>query len=505
MPLVVWYVLVVLHLILALLAQPSCVQAANVFNSLNLNPKSTLLVILDNERKLTSNENLRLFEMAGFNVKNLNTCVGKDEFNCVMRSLKDIKKHAKYQDIIFMTSAVHSQSVQWLYSETRLRHYVSAVVMFRAQYSSSFIDDPPQTDLKPPPVLVIVKGGDVASVMVTARRFSDHMRSQGVWSWFFLLPEQMSQFFRPGGHDVIIKIISWFIGASETDDLFTQYLARHARWQWPPWSHDSYYDHPKFIATYHTSDHFKEAMKVRFRDEPEDLKQWSFETFKGFDVLAYRDHNAVNRGARYLILRNLGGNYLPIDLDVYGKYEPLIVIGIDYESNLFRIHPFLYRTKMKYSWVKGKRPEISVLPLGAFLHFQKPLPKALMLDFNLLSNLSFDSIAFEHMDPLISLDGLSATLKGLLTRTKGGCIFCHKLGSLGGRMHHIVAATARPQPGYALPLRSYSQDVLHNFLYDQKRVAGLFGVTPNFVPSAQARELLEFLTNKKRDASQLGD
>ncbi|MEC9367832.1 MAG: hypothetical protein VX871_03990, partial [Pseudomonadota bacterium] len=210
--------------------------------------------------------------------------------------------------------------------------------------------------------------------------------------------------------------------------------------------------------------------------------------------LAYRDGNGKTRNARYMVTRNLSGNFFSFDLDVYAKYEPVVVVGIDYESNLFRVQPFLYFTRRQYSWKKYEPTGMSVRPLGAFLYFRKPPPKELTPKFGLIASLKLESITFTPKNPLASLEGLSPSLKSTLTSGDGGCIYCHKLGGVGGRMHHLAAIGASPQPGYALPLRSYSRDVMHNFLYDQERVARMFGVTPNFVSAAQAKELAEFLS-----------
>ncbi len=87
----------------------------------------------------------------------------------------------------------------------------------------------------------------------------------------------------------------------------------------------------------------------------------------------------------YLTFKNKKGRYFVIDLSVYAKYKPAIVVGLDHVSNLYSLTRF-YRTKKSYSWVPEDAPRHQfVESLGPFLFFEKPLPANLKLPFNLLT------------------------------------------------------------------------------------------------------------------------
>jgi hypothetical protein len=270
-------------------------------------------------------------------------------------------------------------------------------------------------------LLVFAKKEDERGVMSASRRFADHMRRSGVWSWFIILPEEKQQTSRAAGYPPVIKIIYQFIGAGKGGEPLYDLLTEHARWQQPPFNHDGFFEHAGLIKSYPIDDRFMGLMKRFFNAAPHQLKQWEFATFKGFDVLAYRDKNKATKHSRYLVLRNHFGQFYPIDLDIYGKYEPLIVTGIDHETNLFRMNSF-YRLKAKYSWISDDEPpEISVKLLGAFLHFRKPLPKDLKNRFTLRTALSFSGVGFAKENPLARLDTLSPGLQKIMTY-KNNCI-----------------------------------------------------------------------------------
>jgi len=479
------------YLLLSLFCFSTSGQAANARNALNLEPASTLIAILDKEHKLSWPGNQRLFKAAGFAVEILNQCSDKNEPVCVRKALVDLRQRSARRNILFMTTGQHTKTVYSLFAKTGLKDQLAGVVLFRAQ--NLFEKYPPLKIDRAPPLLVFAKKEDDRGVVLASRRFADHMRRGGVWSWFTILPEDNPNMSQAFGHPPVIKIIYQFIGAGKDGENLYDVLAGHARWQQPPLNHDGFYEHAEFIKSYPIDDQFMSALKYVFASAPHQLKQWEFTTFKGFDVLAYRDKNKATKHQRYLVLRNHLGHFYPVDLDVYGKYQPLIVTGIGYETNLFRINSF-YRLKASYSWIDDDEPpKISVKPLGAFLHFQIPLPKELQMRFSIRSALSFAGVEFADQNPLASLQKLSPSLQKIMTRTTN-CIHCHSLDGVGGRAHHLSAATAEPQPGFALPLRSYSKDVLHNFFYDQEKVAAVIGVTPNPVPEDLVDELFEFLT-----------
>lgn len=238
---------------------------------------------------------------------------------------------------------------------------------------------------------------------------------------------------------------------------------------------------PELLSKRPMHDGVKFELKHFFRYKRHMIHQWPLATYDSFDLLAYRDRTAP--GARYVVLRNRIGMIFVLDLDVYGAYEPEIVAGIDDEPNMYRIYWF-FRTNLEYSWL-DKKPNLSARPLGPFLSFRKPLPRDLMIPVSPGLMLSRDGIEFSNEDPLAAISAYPDAVRKVITKDNQ-CIYCHQIEGRGGRAHHLDAMTAQPQGGYALPLSAYSEEVMRQFMFDQKTAAAKIGVTPNPVDEAAA-------------------
>lgn len=215
-----------LTVIAALLLLPA---PASAYSPLQLSPASTVIAVLDRVVRLASRENKALLEAAGFKVELIDACGADDEHKCVAGRLRDIDQRPGSPDVLLMTSAQHSGTVRALYAKPGVRDFLSGIVMFQAR--SHALDGLAPTGEVRPPLLAIARSGDEAELVQSTRRFADRIRNKGVWSWFFLLPEQMSRVFRPGDHDVVIKLIYQkriadmfgvtpnYVGAEEADQL----------------------------------------------------------------------------------------------------------------------------------------------------------------------------------------------------------------------------------------------------------------------------------------------
>ncbi len=461
---------------------PSAGHAANPLTSLELKPSETLIAILDQERKLTGEGNRRLFQAGGFKVAVLDDCLGGDEIACLGKRLPALAEDAGAGHVLLMTSAAHTPTVTALYGHGRSPAVLSGVILFRAQPGAMAKPQAPDGL----PALIFAKIEDDKADLLASRRFADRLRRQGVPVWFYTLSDRT-----PASR--VIQIIKHFIGARGARGVDRDFLVAHALWQSePPFDHAGFRRHDAFIRQYEVDDVFRKTMRDFFFLDEGQLKKWALKRYAAFDFLAYRDADPAARGARYLVLRNRLGQLCVIDLRVYADYEPVIVIGIDDVANLFRLHYF-YRTKAGYSWKPDEQPRLSVRPLGAFLHFRKPVPEVLAVRLSIRSKLSFGGMSFAADNPLATLDALTPSLKKVMT-LRNDCIYCHQLDGIGGKARHLVAVSGEPQPGFALPLRSYSKEVLNRFFFDQASVAAKIGAIPNPVPPEQAKELYDFLT-----------
>jgi hypothetical protein len=218
-------------------------------------------------------------------------------------------------------------------------------------------------------------------------------------------------------------------------------------------------------------------------------------TYEAIDLLAYlssRPEAEVGAGD-YLVVSNIRDEqlyYARADLE---KTRPVIVVGLDDETNLYRIFT-QYRLKQAYSWKKGEEPmPTMVRPLGAFLHFRAPPPPALMNRTYAQFGLTPKSFRWVAADPLAAVRGLTGVLREAMIGEQG-CLKCHAFKGVGAKAHHVRALDGKPHGAFALGLDEYPVDVLRRFLFDQAAVARSFDVDPLPLPPEAARAVFELVT-----------
>ncbi|MDI1480088.1 hypothetical protein [Polyangium sp. y55x31] len=254
---------------------------------------------------------------------------------------------------------------------------------------------------------------------------------------------------------------------------------------------------PKAIVTYPVDDNVRRTMTSLFGPMPIELYPYVGKTYQAIDLLSYlagRPESEVGKG-NWLVVSNLRGEQEYFRRDVLEKVQPVIVVGLDDEDNLYRVATF-YRSKRAYSWIKGEEPmPVMIRPLGAFLHFRTPLP-------NILSKTTYtfglDATSFHWVetDPLAPMRSLPRGLREVMIGEQG-CLSCHEFRGIGTRSHHTLAATGKPYGAFALPLEEYPTEVLRRFLFDQDAVAESFGVNPFPVERNVATQLLDMVTREK--------
>lgn len=175
-------------------------------------------------------------------------------------------------------------------------------------------------------------------------------------------------------------------------------------------------------------------------------------------------------------------------------YQPVIVVALDSEKNLFRLGVF-YRAHREYSWKSSAQPPMMARPLGAFIHFLKEPPPELAVQEPHFG-LTEESFRLVGADPLAGLQKLPQDIQAALT-FRNGCVYCHSIGAVGSRSYHVDASTGRPHGGVALTLENYPAEVWKAFIFDQTAVAKKIGASPNPV-ATQTRQALYELVNRLR-------
>ena len=473
-----------------LTAAHGAAKAANSLNGLDFQPGATTLLIYDQAGRLSSQRNIKLLRAYNYRVELASDCSDQPAPVCLAAQARAIKAARPEGGVLLLTTGRHSEALNALYAAPSLYKSFDGIVLFRTTATSHFkvarrLD-------QAPPLLLIVREADDLGAIQRSRVFADRVRAAGAWSWFVMIPRQA-----PKRHHKppVVYFLDYFIGAKRLPAAFREGFAGNAFWQHPPYDLDPFHKRAGFIRPFKVSAWFEDDMREFFQAGWAMARQWRFKTYQAFDFLAYRDSQPQLKGRRYLVLRNKIGQFLSLDLEKYAAYRPVIVVGIDHEKNLFRINWF-FKNKAQYSWrPRLSDPKISVNPLGAFLHFQKPLPKSLEIAFSTRSKLSFDSLRFVDEDPLKPLHRYSSVVKRTIT-SGNHCINCHSLDGLGGKAHHIQAENGLPQGGFALALRHYPNEVLRAFLYNQEDVAAQIGVAPNPVSQQEAKALWALLAHQ---------
>ena len=370
--------------------------------------------------------------------------------------------------------------------QSSLSDNIAALVFLQADSLIAVSDD-----LKLPQTLVVTSAQDLKPTVIANRQLASNLRANGK-SWFTMLVSNGSESLL--SHPIIPKMVTYLIGIPQNAELQVEFDAETS-WQQPIFDNSRFYSVDEAVIEHSVDDGLLNILKAFFSHEPYLLKQWPQKTYKAFDLIKYRSQLPQAQQGRYVTFSNRKGHKFYLDLDRYGRYLPEFVIGLDDENNLYRLTSF-YKTKQFYSWEQGG-PDKDMLyaePLGAFIHFRKPVPRQYELPYLQYSSILFESIAFTDEDPYAELTNLTFSTFRVLTTN---CIPCHKVVGVGGAAHHIDFRAGQPQGGFAHPLETYSEQVLKNFFFNQTATANLIGVNPNYVDQPVAEELLSWLQQRQ--------
>ncbi|MCZ6644163.1 MAG: hypothetical protein O7F71_21520, partial [Gammaproteobacteria bacterium] len=381
---------------------------------------------------------------------------------CLHNALAD-NEGANY---LFVDSAF-TEHLLILYTTETLNE-ISGVILFGAAASELSI----RPRGRRPKLLVVAEADADAELVYQSRRTATLLSKRGVPATFMFMPngELRSTNMGPMAQDIILH----FFGLPSSKTEFMALLDAYLAWRSPPFDNQPFRSHFDLLESYRLDSSVEGLFRYFFRNQLHELKQWKFDNYLAFDLLKFRDRTAPD--ARYLTLANRRGQQYYLDLDRYAAYEPVIIVGVDDEPNMYRFVWF-YRTHKMYTWEEDV-PEISARSLGPVLHFRKRVPDDLTIPLLLRSALSLDGITFSHDNPLAEIAAYSDTIRKVIT-SENKCVYCHPIGTKTARAYHLNALSGKPQGGYGLPLSEYPDHVMRAFLFDQKKVADTIGMIPN--------------------------
>ena len=261
---------------------------------------------------------------------------------------------------------------------------------------------------------------------------------------------------------------------------------------------------PRAITTYPVDDALRETVMPLFGEEWFDRSPLPCKTYQAIDLLGYlaaRPKSEVGEGD-WLVVSNLRGEQQYFPREVLKKTQPVIVVGLDDEDNLYRLFTF-YRMKRAYSWIESdERMPVMIRPLGAFLHFRTPPPAHLRTKTYAPFGLDATSFHWVKDDPLAPLRSLAGGLREAMIG-KQGCLNCHSFRGVGARAHHVQALDGKPYGAFGLPLEDYPSDVLWRFLFEQDAVAKSFGVVPLRLEKPVAGQIFELVSHEKNERNEI--
>jgi acetyl esterase/lipase len=352
-----------------------------------------------------------------------------------------------------------------------------------------------------PPFLILNAAQDFPGFALDARKFADALRGAGnadIQQYQVRGVDHFTLVRLEPENNSIRRAVLAFMGVKPLSAPLADWIESKRRWADPPFSTRGFWKDHALVRSYDVDERFLRMLRFVYRNRTEELSQWPLKQFHAIGLLAYLDargREQVGEGD-YLVLSNVRGEKQVWHRNEIESYEPVIVVGLDDERNLFRLSTF-YLMHREYSWKAGPPTPLLALTTGAFIHFLKEPPRELQAQS---WHYGLTESGFRRMkdDPLKAIRDLPKEVQEALTY-RNGCVYCHEFRGAGARSHHVQGLTGKVHGGFALPLESYPAEVWKAFIFDQERVAREMGAVPNTLQEKVKTVLFE-LVNQSRAA-----
>jgi acetyl esterase/lipase len=351
-----------------------------------------------------------------------------------------------------------------------------------------------------PPFLILAGASDFPGFAVDAKRFADALRAAGhrsVQQWVIGGWDHFSLLQIGAPENKVSSAVLVFLKVQPLPPELAQLVEAKQRWVNPPFSTLPFWEHKELIRSYPIDQRFVQKLASIYGHMRYELLEWPLEQYYAMDLFSYLGSlppQEVGRG-NYLITTNVRNEKQIWSRKEIEPYQPVIVIGMDDEKNLFRLSAF-YRMLHEYSWKPGPPPPLMARPVGTFIYFLKEPPVEPRPQTS-HSALTKESFRLVENDPLAAIQSLPKELLEALTH-KNGCLYCHSFRGIGSQSHHNSALSSAPHGGFGLPLEDYPPQVWKEFLFNQEEVAANMGAAPNVVDE-QTRQTLHDLVVESRE------
>lgn len=353
------------------------------------------------------------------------------------------------------------------------------------------------------PTVLINPEKDYPGLAVDARLFMEKLRRQGNQKAFHHViagqdRASVLQLKKPGNH--LLDQILLMTGKAPVDKTYAKEIKVERHWHTPPLTTETFWQYKSLLKEYQPNPRFAFAVSRLFHGREHKLTVWPYKKYYAIELTALLEQLGTDKTGRgeYLELTNIRDEKVFWKLSDIKAYNPVVVVGIDDEKNLYKFTTF-YQAKRQYSWQETEQPSVMVRPLGAFIFFQKEPPDIYNPAFYAHYALTLDSFKLHKTDPLADLSDFSPAFFKMFVYTNG-CTSCHSFRGVGTRAHHDNALTLEAEGGFALPLESYPPAVWREFVFNQEAVANKIGVLPNTLPKEFQQELYETIERERNKA-----
>jgi arylformamidase len=359
-----------------------------------------------------------------------------------------------------------------------------------------------------PPFLILSAERDFDGFQIDARRFAARLRAAGNREVQEIVLKDFDHFTiianMRAKRSLVRDLVLSFAGAGALEESLAELMRARRMWQEPPSSTESFWTNPELVRSYPVDERFIAAFGMIYdRELRFELNSYPFREFHAIELSRFLDSQPRGKigGGDYLVLTNVRRERVFWHLSEIDFYQPVVVIGLDDERNLFRLSTF-YRNKRAYSWTEEK-PAMSVRSLGAFIYFLRPPPPRFSSPTTAMYSLTIDSFRLVERDPLAAMADLPKDVHDVM-RFRNACLSCHSFRGTGVRAGHIRARDSEPQGGYALPLESYPPGVWRQFMFDHQKSAAAIGVRPNPIAGPAAAKLFDIVVKERERKLRLG-
>ena len=358
-----------------------------------------------------------------------------------------------------------------------------------------------------PPFLILSAARDFDGFQIDARRFAARLRAQGNADVQEIVMQGLDHFGAfsslRASRSLVRDLVLAFAGEGALDPFHANLMQTRRKWQEPPWSTEPFWTKSGLIRAYPVDERFVAGFGLIYDEGTRfELNSYPFKEFQAIGLSDFLDSQPREKtgSGEYLVLTNVRREKVFLRLREIEPYQPVIVIGLDDERNLFRLSAF-YQNKREYSW-KADKPDFSVRSVGAFLYFLKPPPPRFTAQTTAMFSLTIDSFRRTARDPLAAMADLPRDVYEVML-FRNACFSCHSFRGTDVRSGHTRARDGGLQGGFALPLEAYPPAVWRQFMFDNHKSAAAVGVRPNPVAGPAAAKLFDIVEKaRKRGASE---